>query len=278
MRVVAVVLILLLAGCSKTSDEQAAQSGEEQVLVRGVIVDAAIVPVPKANVAIDRLGVETRSDGNGSFTFMLPAGNHVLKVTKEGFLSLEVLVQAEPDMDTIQIQVERIPASEPYFEIARWDGHLRCGFSLVAAAFPCGVVRELAGIVGDESTQVLGLERIPDWLQTELFWESTQPAGENLQLSYAHCCDNHAFAQNGSMVGPSPLTVNSFARELRSHAGVPDDGVEVRVYGGPLDGTTAGGTWGVGAQFEQPLESFTAKTFNFRPVKGWTFLADGEPL
>ena len=79
MRAQLLVLALLLAGCSEpteTPDEPFDASLDDELeataetgVIRGVVVDAAIVPVAGVTVTIDGLDQETTSNEAGAFGF-----------------------------------------------------------------------------------------------------------------------------------------------------------------------------------------------------------------
>src|SRR5687768_16775861 len=91
------LLSTVLAGCSGGQDGEAAiPTGPGQAMLRGVVVTAAIVPIPNATVAVEPGGFETTTDGDGEFEVgPLDAGAYSLAVRAQGYAPQRSAVQVE---------------------------------------------------------------------------------------------------------------------------------------------------------------------------------------
>ena len=77
------MLAVSLAGCAETAEPAATEAPElVEGTLRGVVVDAAIVPVAGAQVILVGTAFETTTDVDGVFSFSgVPPGTYVLEVS-----------------------------------------------------------------------------------------------------------------------------------------------------------------------------------------------------
>ncbi len=304
MRSIAILLLLMtvaFAGCSDAGEEtpnetppgHEYQPTEDTGIIRGVVVDGAIAPIAGVLVRIDALDLETESLEDGSFGFGdLEPGVYFLSAGKAGYAPTQASVTvkaAEEDPPIVRVQLLEDASTAPYYQTTVWDGHLRCGVMAAVITFPCSVIRGTEDELGDYNSEVREFEVLPTFIQSQLHWRNTQPAGESLFFNYAHCCDNAGFAKNGSAEGPSPLVINAHEHEMVAGK-ILEDGLEIRVFGGSYPGTNTGMCvpetpvrgplcpWGVGAQVEQPIASYTSEFYNILPPEGWNYIEHGDPL
>lgn len=286
MWVAMLLIATALAGCAEDAplvEEEGTLSDETLVatettgIIRGVVVDQAIVPVAGATVQLVGQSKETTTAEDGSFGFAdLEPGTYFLEVRKVSYDS----VQASADVvagvkapKIVRVQLQINPSAAPYVTASQYAANLLCGLSVDVTAFGCSVFRPADPYVPENNAEVKEYDILPDWMQVEMIWESTQPLGQALLLNIAHCCDNGNIGANGTQSGVSPLTAWVTGGEMEA-AGVLEDGTETRVFPTGLDGTQVIG-FGLGAVLDQQVEWFTTEFHNFVPASGWTFIADG---
>jgi hypothetical protein len=161
--------------------------------------------------------------------------------------------------------------------MSQFNGNLRCGLATPAVAFGCSVIRGTEDLVEEYNGEVKELDPLPDWLQVEMVWESTQPAGESLILSIRHCCDNHGLGGgNATKRGPSPLIAWVTQEATLDHASgaVAEDGFELSAFPSGLEDLRALGVT-LGVILEQDFAWYTSEFYNFQPVPGWLFIENG---
>ena len=293
MRSWLVVLFILpaLAGCAdgesidkveKTLVDEELTATDDTGVIRGVVVDQAIVPVPGVTVAVESLGLETRSNEDGSFGFAgLDPGTYFLKADKIGYEPVQTSVEVVAGVSlppVTRIQVQANPSETPYLQVTNYRANLLCGVATPVVAFGCSVFRPADPYVPENNAEVKEFPLFPTWFQTEMFWESTQPAGDSLILNIAHCCDNEGIGPNSTAAGPTPLTAWTNRDELHAHdeGAVVEDGIEIRVF--PSGNEAIGSATGqrVGVILDQQVEWISTEFYNFVPDEGWTFLVDGQ--
>lgn len=177
MRAIPFVLALLVAGCAspaveapdETLADVEADVDDERGAVRGVIVDAAIRPVPFATV---RLGEQERVTGeNGTFRFSLvPPGNHRIAITAEGFQAITQDVAVLPAaISDVRVALEVDMTTQPYHEIFPFKG-----FFEAAAGPATGTLwdaAEAAGTAPCTCTFDIPVDERPAAIIVEVFWE-----------------------------------------------------------------------------------------------------------
>ena len=293
MRVVcvaAVLALVTLAGCAEDSGsddgpEQTAVDDELKAtddtgVIRGVVVDETVTPVVGATVKLLGPGLSTTSTEDGSFGFSeLDPGTYFMEVSKPGYDSVQSSAEVVAGVDRpgiLRVLMTRNETSTPYVSISQFNGNLRCGIASPAVSFGCSVVRGTEDLVGEYNGEVKEFDVIPDWIQVEMFWESTQPAGESLYVGIRHCCDNEQLGPTAGSRGPSPQTVWANKTALLEHddGAVVEDGVELSAFPAGLEALQENGVR-AGVILDQKFEWFVIQFFNFTPDEGWTFIADG---
>jgi len=279
-----------LAGCadngalepqSVTAVDNELQATDSTGVIRGVVVDPAITPVIGATVRVLSLDRETLTTEDGSFGFSdLEPGTYFLEVSKIAFDTVQTSVEVIAGVDlpkVVHVQLVPQPSKAPYLSMLQFSGNLACGLATPAASFGCSVVRGTEDVVGEYNGYSQTFDVIPDHLQVEMVWDSTQPAGESLYLGIRHCCDNDQLGgeYSGSR-GPSPQTVWVNKTNLLAHqdGAVATDGVEISTFPSGLEDLEANGVR-LGVILDQKFDYFTTEFYNFLPAEGWTFVADG---
>jgi len=293
MRLYVVCLLLVgtaLAGCSEESSppvEEEEDLGLDEPLqatattgvIRGVVIDVAIVPVEGANVTIQGRGQTTTTNANGAFGFSdLEPGTYFLQASKPGFNSTQVtatVVAGEDKPDVVKIQILANPGSAPYWVPTYYAGFLACGFAIVATSIGCTITAQLATLTESTSIwlHVFDSERIM-YTQGELVWEHNQPAGgmliweitarNNDPLGYRETAASPALAYL------SPEIIEANNRDIKT------EGVTYRFFGGPHPLCT-GVFFGCGITIDQPAEAFIHDFYNHLPPEGWRYTSQGDP-
>ncbi|MGB1586618.1 MAG: carboxypeptidase-like regulatory domain-containing protein [Thermoplasmatota archaeon] len=289
--IAALLSLTALAGCAEdptnqplNSDEEAFSEFEGDVsdttgLIRGLVLDPAIVPVAGVTVTIQGLGLETVTNEDGAFLFGdLDAGTYFLEAKKLGYLSVQqsVLVEAGVERpDIVKFQLIEDLANQPLISSYQYDGFMQCSFTLVVVGFnACG----LASIVDmplDNPLVVHDIAPNGTFAQTEMVWRSTQALGDQLQLMYSWGeCDT--FYCDKEVEGTSPLVLSANGDELDTYLSDPANpntpGLMIRVFG--TESSAAQGS-GVGATIDQSFTHYTHVFYAFTPDEGWLFIEDG---
>jgi hypothetical protein len=293
------VAALALAGCSGGTPEERPHAGSTSGtaapppadfsdldlkatkttgVLRGVVVDATIMPIAGAAVTLQPGNLSMAADREGRFGFEdLEPGAYLVRAAKEDYAGAQASVQVvagESEPRATMLVLERVLGTEPYVDAMSWDGYLQC--SLIAAGFFfTGCMA--SDVTGDDSRREDPIAVPPQFMQSELTWQSTQALGSNL-------CMKH-YARDGTDFEPIRDTqdrlheacgavpvVQSFNRtELNAtHVG-EGRGVERVVWVAyAVDGA-------LGLAFQQQFTVFTHVFHNFVPDEGWVFVRDGSP-
>lgn len=152
-------------------------------VIRGVVVDTAVRPVPDATIEL-RGAVEPRtttSNAEGAFGFdALPPGDYFLAANRTGYIGSQSSTQvvaglAEPPI--VKILLEADPTQQPYVEVNLMQGFIECSVRPMFVALQCGATDVDVVNVDYEFAGT------PRFVQSEMVWESTQAAGDELSLS-----------------------------------------------------------------------------------------------
>lgn len=301
-----VVLGLLCAALAGCSDEKAKdpvadadfsdldlEATPDTGVVRGVVVDAAIVPVAGATVRL--LEEEVTTDEGGVFGFdLVPPGSHFLRVEKPGYLPTQQTVQVEANLaepPVVKVLLERDPISTPYLEIYQFDGFIECSVSVVLVGL---ALCNQAGSANDVFIQEYDLGRVPTFLQSEMVWDSTQAVSDEMTLLLSAPGESTLLDNYGESEGPSPQVVNANQTTLEHYDVGSGNTLMIRVFNAPIEGTRppdvvngddcvdrpvlGGCLTGVGATVNQEFTVFSHVFHNFLPPEGWQFTVDGEPV
>jgi hypothetical protein len=123
-----------VAAETATVDFALARSGVPTGMLSGLVVDSAGGPVEGARV--EAAGRVAESSGNGSFTFVLPAGKWTVKASKSGFLEGSADVAVETGRVSEARLVLRSASGRP--------GGYDVTFTLIALLVLIAVVASLA--------------------------------------------------------------------------------------------------------------------------------------
>jgi hypothetical protein len=159
----------------------------------------------------------------------------------------------------------------------------------IANYYPC-FVEQTAGqpctgnLTNDNSfftVPVEQLQRVPDWLQGEMVWESTQSVSPymNMRLDIEQV-QTFLIDNSTSKTGASPLLVVYNPDYVRAWGlGVNHTLALEAFHGGiPAACDAAAQTCFVGMALEQRFTYIIHLFYGYKPPEGWRFTADGEAL
>lgn len=293
-----------LAGCSEDGTEPAGddpqdlgdlelEATDETGVIRGVVIDQAIVPIGGATVQLLEPARTTETNEKGAFGFDgLDPGTYFLEVDKPGYTEVQQSVAVEAGVDrpeVVKVLLERDPSKTPFVTPFQWDGFIECGLSVIAL---CGVAGDALGddFVTEHELDTPGVQ----YLQSEMVWDTTQAVSPNMWLWQEASGEGGCSFDNPQ--GPSPIVINTTYgdwgrygdRECFETLGNTTD-IQLRVFSGSIDGTRPpinDGCYplvitelcsGIGATIEQEFSVFTHAFYRFEPPEGWQFSVDGPP-
>ncbi len=264
---------------------------DETGVIRGVVIDASITPVPNADVAVERPGAEpltalTGADGLFGFDGLAP-GSYFVKVQKAGYFDAQQSVEVVPDVadpPAVRILLELNEATRPYVQTLVFEGFMECGLTSPAVGVSlCGLVNSVGEIGGapnatNEDSQVrYPLDRAPTWTQSEMVWESTQAFGDELALLYSYGDCGEGFYCDHESRGTSPVLLTANATMSQTLFDEEAGELYIRVFTDDVDATAVPGYLsGSGITFEQSFTIYTHVFYGYQPPEGWRFSVDGE--
>lgn len=196
-----VIPSLALAGCSQdpagsdgTGDDVPTnfedfelQASETTGILRGVVIDEAIRPLGGVLVVVMKPGggnltMETEDDGLFGFDG-LEAGTYFLTASKATYVGTQVsaeVVAGEDSPDAIKVLLAADPAFAPYVQPYHMDGYMECSRRPMFFAQQC----DLPGGQTQEVNEDYDLGTVaPQFIQSEMTWDSTQAVGDELSLA-----------------------------------------------------------------------------------------------
>jgi len=312
----AVLVVLALAGCSDgpgpAQDEDpfadipvdAPASGKG--LIRGLVIDEAIVPVADATITVTGLGLETQSNEQGAFVFNnLDPATYFLQITKPGFDGVQQSAVVEAGVaapDIVKVLLIRAPGTEPYFVPSHYQGYISCALLVANRLFGPELCDPTGATFGeDDATPFFAVDARPaTFLQIEVQWEENQPGGDRLTVTAYACdlqgdCDGSAGSSQRvcQVWGASPhvCRVSSDAGTGNPDGTGGGNGLDEAAFGSGTEPgfrvwTAAdcaeilcvpGTALGVGVVIEQTFDVYNHVFYNFAPPEDWIFVRDGPP-
>lgn len=268
-------------------------------IIKGVVVDEAIRPVADAKVSVlvegtDPKVVTTNSEGGFGFDGLKP-GSYFLRVSKAGYkdaqLSTEVKANVQ-DPPAVKILLQVNPSTAPYFQELVFIGFIECSVSVIAAGYAA-----CSGVGNDHFIEYYAIDGAPEFLQSEMIWDSTQAAGNRMTLLHSATGDSTLLTNYVDVEGESPLLGQANKTTLETYKiGVGND-LMIRVFNAPIEGTDIGTsvgdprdgdqcierpqlggcTTGLGATIQQEFAVYAHAFFNYLPPADWRFTEMGSP-
>lgn len=274
-------------------------------VIRGVVVDEAIRPLPNVTVQASGPGGASATATTGEDGFFglqgLAPGNWFLAASKVAYESSQVGVEVVAGLDSppiAKIQMVFVPGAVPFQVLIHYEGFLECAVPganvcFILNFYPC-LVQQAAGqpcsgnVTNDNSVfqiheQILSFQRNPDWTQAELVWESTQAVTDWLRIRMsANSPDDGSGIDERNLVvsGPSPLmaSLNASVNE-EWELGVAE-GLALESFAAGNDMLCGLPNVGVnpcqGVTLNQRVDFYFHFFFGYAPPEGWRFSADGD--
>lgn len=314
MRQFAVFLLIsaALAGCADAppvDDAPEFQDFEDVVvaddkgLIRGIVVDAQINPIPEALITVSNTEITATTSDEGLFIIPdLEPGIYFLEVTKLGYTTVQSSATVEAGVEKPEItrvQIDLVPSLLPSATTLYYEAFISCGFKTLNFVWDAGSC-DPTGALGmqsrDNSVGVFDAGRpdAPSHFQSEVFWKANQPLSSGLVT--IQCNRDNAGCGSGTgsdricnIRGESPLI-------CRVNNNVPSEDVG----GGGNNFTTIndgagwnqqfaiglfsncgvqcvpGTVWGVGVAIDQEVAFYATLFYNHIPEEDWEFIEEGE--
>ena len=222
MRWWCVLLVVLLAGCADAGaqDDPAAATDPVAGRIHGVVVDAAIVPVEGATIALVGADRDTTTDGDGWFVFDdVAPGTCVIEATTLIHDPVQATVQVragDGEPEPVKLQMERRFTQDPYLDQQEIKGYMNCGYS-IGLSSPCildytqllpvcpgGCLPQLYGVSGDVRRFVVPIEEGWQSRVNEIDWAPSTGTSESLGMTVSFYERTSSHSYDGA-AGPSPL-------------------------------------------------------------------------
>jgi hypothetical protein len=301
--VAAALLSLVLAGCtagtanpsaSSTSGPPPLQATATTGVIRGVVVDDAIRPLGNVSVAAHGPNGENRTattDLQGFFAFQaLAPGGWFVKAHKRAYSDVQQDVDVAAgvgDPRVVKLQLMAIPGLAPFVNSFTVDAFVECiipGANVCAILnlYPCAVAGYCNNATSDTSyvlvyEPLVALQRVPDWTQAELVWDSTQAVSDWLNIRYsAHEPADGAGldARQAGARGPSPIVMPLNHTTAETWETGVKKGISYEIFG-CMEAVTPYITGCVGFVLNQRVTFYFNVFYGYEPPEGWVFAKDG---
>lgn len=321
------LVAVALAGCAGDSggptddedvfDDLDVSATEDTGIIRGIVVDPTVVPVPDVTVTLQGSEQTTTTNAEGAFVFSdLEPGTYFLTADKVGFTPTQSSVSVVAGVDRppiVKVQLIPDPTENPYLSSMQFDGFIAC--SVRGAVIGIALCSVVAGF-GDEFNVDYTLDRVPDWVQSEAVWDSTQVLGDEMSLSLT-CLDGETGCPDGQYEiaqgeGPSPQVAFFGREDAETYGRGAGEDLHVRLFAfgnsntDVFDEPTMYGLYnstvpqpvrdvtgdecpmwpvffdgcmratGVGVMLDQEFTVYTNVFYGFTPDDGWLFIEYGS--
>jgi len=261
--------ILLLAGCtSSKAPTPAATAGPGVGSLHGVTVSEAIVPLAGVTVTLQPGGRNATSDAAGSFAIDgLAPGGYTLVAHLARYQDAQTAVQVEPGAagPPVRIVLAADQAALAYVEAYSFEGAIDESFNVAGAR----------GNSGSTTAAYNMSARAPDFIQSEMVWESTQSFGSDLDLTAVANDGNATIPDFAEVEGPSPLLMKINGSLIQQYHLGPKVRFELWVFSGQAQEPVPGR--GVGVAANQRFAIYTHMFYGYLPPDAWRFSSDGDP-
>ncbi|MGB1586696.1 MAG: carboxypeptidase-like regulatory domain-containing protein [Thermoplasmatota archaeon] len=298
--IVFLLLVTALAGCSEATEpvpddefgefEQELEATEDTGIIRGVVVDTAVVPIAGVTVNVQGRDLVQETDENGQFGFDgLEPGTYFLELSKIGYIPVRANAEVQAAVaqpPVVKVRMEADLANIPYASTQHHKGYYQCGLSFVVV---CGAPNVLTDgqVTEDSSTHTFYFDPKPQHIQSEMVWRTTQAVSPDLRLEVETLDDG---CSGGTLInntlGPSPLRIVADGATLAERGvGTPECGLYHSVFAGDVLEQAHCGFWdpvplvkcGVGFSIEQEFEWFITSFHGFVPDEDYWYIEDGAP-
>ncbi|MGB1586697.1 MAG: carboxypeptidase-like regulatory domain-containing protein [Thermoplasmatota archaeon] len=287
--VTAVACVLLLAGCADEGTvpdeefvfEEELEATDSTGIIRGVVVDTAIIPIEGVTISING-GPSATTNADGAFGFEgLDPGTYFFDVTKPGYTTVQQSTEVVAgDSQPPIVRIQMLPDAsfiDPFTELLQYNGFYQCGTSAVVVCAAPGIIAGWAGqpdpIGIDSSTPTFYWESLPDFIQTEMIWKSTQTLSTALYYEMEAldtACEGDTFLANAR--GDSPIRTRVNETVLLDSTIGGDCGIYYSVFSGTGDVPA-------GFSIEQKFTWYITSFYGFEADEEWWFVEDGaHPL
>ena len=269
----------LLAGCSGKDPAPDAdptsglglEATKTTGVIRGVVVDQAIVPIPGVVVSLSGGGnATTNADGAFGFEGLAP-GTYFLTAHKPGFADVQQGTDVEAGVaepPVVKILMTADVSTLPTYEVFSFHGYLECSFVIPGFFVPC------EGVGNDRNVATFAIAGDATFVHVTLVWEPTQAFGRNLYFNVLDNYDDYNTPTwNG---GPSPLYGNANATAIAGSKinEQQEFTIEVSSDGEGVPGVASGL---VGASLQQAFDAYVVVFHGFEPPEDYSYYEDGEP-
>jgi hypothetical protein len=292
MRSLLAVMILTataLAGCAgepTTTPEDQFQGFEDDLqatattgIIRGVIADETISPLPGATITVRGTELHAETDENGLFGFTdMEPGNYFLEATKKGYTKVQSNVAVVAGVDKPEIArflLEFIPGTQPYITALTFNGHLTCGAAVFATSVGCTTSPQVAEMINDASVFAHQFDVQPSHVAAELVWEDTQAASGMFIWEITPGGNTHIGYRETT---PSPALAYLDQATIEAEQGsiMDDNGINFRFFAGPHELCDGIYGFGCGVTLDQGADAYIHEFHNMLPTEGWRFTIDGD--
>ena len=267
--VVLLILLILLAGCSKADPEPEAP----EVVVRSVdgwVLDHLLQPLDGATVRLVGGQVEATVDAGGHWSMDLPdLAGYTFEARAAGHeaQSRTLVFESEGQHKRLNFSLSPEASREKQVQVHQFDGFIECSAFASAEHSHGGSGRPEGENPLDcgtyATTQSVWSVDVPpgaDGMVLEIVWRADTPLADNLLVIVDQVVDGRldflAFNEGSS---PLKVPIPALAVEDRfAEGGVLQ--VDVQIGGGPDREDVA-----VGAAIQQRFQGFTSIFFNHRP-------------
>ncbi len=246
-------------------------------VIRGVVIDPSITPVPDVTVTVQNTDLTTRTDADGAFLFVdVDPRTYFLEASKPGWTAVQQSVEVVADViapPALKIQIEQVPGTLPRADTQSAEGFIQCSY---------GTPRLYGSCATEEEQNVLQFEfdGIPNAIQIEVIWESTQPSGDNLYVIGAVCADDDCPVAGENNIDGFPSRFDEGTRTSPAVARANTTFIEGRDLPGSgvlaVDVSADGPALSTGVALDQSFTVYATFFYNIpEPEEGWMFIEDG---
>lgn len=212
---VALLTLVALAGCGGRGGAATVPDDDQPILdatdstgvIRALVVDEAVRPLAGVvvTVAADGGSVNRTTDDTGFAGFEgLAPGTYLVEARRPGYEAARQTAEVEAGIDApplVRFQLLTLQGEQPFYQEWQVEGFMQCAVGaatgssanvcFIANYYPCFVARTAGqacpgNLTSDRSffevPFIRDAQRVPDWVQVELVWESTQAVSDELLL------------------------------------------------------------------------------------------------